>query len=381
MDSQIYVDLKRELETVFDCPQIFKQARSCISYLYSIKSCKTLFIISHECALRVLPIVEKEKPPQTHYIYIFCQSELEKASWNCTNLEEFRGCFTSKDELMQKLNDDINMIKANTETTQTSTTSPITQDITNERIANAVPSISVFNNKSINNSIKHLNEDSKWFIRYQLLFEILIKLEKSSTAVEDMIYVCKQFYSNNKKRLEQIDEFEKDAENTFKSIYWYTKESFIVHLLNKACGSDNIDEIYPFRLFITNLHHEIVNLDNIRRGTILKCQTILFRGKPLAVSTLEKLKNNKNRLVAMNGFLSTTSNEQVAKCFTGVGGLRSDQRAVLFKLNIDPNIRNKPHANIPPDRHAMGANEQEHLFSIGSVWRIIDVKELKDDAK
>jgi hypothetical protein len=55
--------------------------------------------------------------------------------------------------------------------------------------------------------------------------------------------------------------------------------------------------------------------------------------------------------------------------------------AVLFKLNIDSKVVNKPYADIPPERHEKGSSEEELLFSIGSVWRIIDVKELKDDTK
>jgi hypothetical protein len=94
----------------------------------------------------------------------------------------------------------------------------------------------------------------------------------------------------------------------------------------------------------------------------------------------KKLEDNKNGLVVMNGFLSTTEDEVVAKGFAS-GVPNSDQKAVIFELNIDPDVVNKPYAKIPSDRHAKKSNEEEVLFSIGSVWQIINVKELEDNTK
>jgi hypothetical protein len=252
------------------------------------------------------------------------------------------------------------------------------EDIRNESVNHTIPPMSVFNSKIQGNSIKSLNKESVWFIRYQLLFDILLKLEISATAKTEMIYVCSQFYKGNDTRLKQIKEFEMDAENAFKSIHWYTKESFLVHLLNRACGTQNIDEMYPFRLFIKHLHGELVKLDKLRRELNPDGQnkTTVFRGKPLALSTLENLRKNINGLVSMNGFLSTTKDEQVAKCFAGDSATKPGYVPVLFKLNIDQAVINKPYADIPPERHAMAGQEKELLFSIGSVWRINDVAEL-----
>jgi hypothetical protein len=328
-----------------------------------------------------MALMKDENLPQIHSMYLFCPNELEKDSWNSKDFKEFsiQGVFVCKEELIQKLKDDINTIYTNNETSETTTGLFPTNDITNEHIKNAVPTISVFSSKSINNSIKKLDPNLIWYIRYQLLLEILLKVEKSTTEAKEMIDKCKELCENDKYRLKQIEEFEEDAENAFKSIYWYTKDSFIVHLINKVCGSQKVDDIYPFRLFIRNLHEEIVKIDVDRRKMIRRHKMTLFRGKFLPQSTFKKLQDNKNGLVMMNGFLSTTKDKKVARSFAS-GVRNSDDVAVLFELNVDANVVNKPYAEIPPERDAKKSSEQV-LFSIGSVWRIKSVNELKDDAK
>jgi hypothetical protein len=56
------------------------------------------------------------------------------------------------------------------------------------------------------------------------------------------------------------------------------------------------------------------------RRTTSRHKTTAFREKFLHQSTFKKLEDNKNGLVVMNGFLSTTEDEEVAK------GLASSNR-------------------------------------------------------
>ncbi|CAF2087321.1 unnamed protein product [Rotaria magnacalcarata] len=267
-DKTNYINLKQYLNNTFDCLKIFTQAWDFITYIDSVKHGRILIILSHKHATNATPIIEEKKLSAIYSMYVFCSNQCEKNIWDSKATEKLRGGFLCKDELMNRLKDDIDFININDETPQCTTRSSSTECTANDRIVNGVPSMSFFNMKQINNSIQHLSKDSIWFIRYQLLFEILYKLEKSKRASEEMIYVCKQHYKDDETEMRPINEFEKDVDNSFESISWYTKVSFIVHLLNKACGSQNIDEIYPFRLFIRNLHEEIAKLDTERREKI-----------------------------------------------------------------------------------------------------------------
>ncbi|CAF3920529.1 unnamed protein product [Rotaria sordida] len=169
-------------------------------------------------------------------------------------------------------------------------------------IVYAVPPTSLFHEKLRNSLIKDLNEDSAWFIQFQLLVEILLRLEKSARAKTDLISICREYYKDNKVEQHKITQFEEEAENISKVIYWYTAESFIIHLLNRR---------------------------------------------------------------------------DVAEMFAGAGVSSEGEVCVLFELNIESWDKCKPSAVIKPEDSAM-KDEDEVLFSIGSIWKIVSVGELKE---
>ena len=383
-DNTIYVDLRDDLDTCFDHLGKYERLMDCLAYIHSFKSGILFLIMSHKHAYGAKEIIKNEALSKIHAMYIFCSNESEQDSWRSTNIEKLRGVYTSKDNMIRQLKIDINLINNNNEILETPTTASITQDSVDQPVSNQIPTISVFSSKPINNMIVHLDKNSITFVQYKILFEIILKLEKSTTEADEMIYVCRNRCERDKKRLEQIEDFDKDVKDSSKSIdwiNWYTKDSFVVHMLNKTCGSQNIHEIYPFRLFIQNLHKELHDLDALRCGNNQEHQLTVFRGKLLPLSTFEKLKSNKNGLISMNGFLSTTRDISVAKAFSSGADLKNDHKAVLFKLNIDPKVVDKPYADIPPERHAKKDQEQEILFSVNSLWRIVNVYQLPQDTK
>ncbi|CAF1199730.1 unnamed protein product [Adineta steineri] len=99
---------------------------------------------------------------------------------------------------------------------------------------------------------------------------------------------------------------------------------------------------------------------------------VLYRGKVMTVSTFENFKKNINGLVAMKGFLSTTTDIKAAEMFAGKGTVPEGSVSVMFKLKIDNWKKCKPSAAIDPKDSAI-KDEKEVLFSIGSIWRIISV--------
>jgi len=379
-DDQVYENLGKDLHSIFDYLEPCKKPMDYLKYLSSTSSNRIILIISHKCASDMMAIMADDILSQIYSMYILCSNESDIITWKEKQFDKIRGVYDCTTELISQIKIDTNLMIKQNQTPQTIESSSSTENPTDEHANYVVPTISVSNLKPVNNMIKHLHKDTIWFVRYQLLFHILLKLEKSTAAATEMIHTCKKLCMGRRDQQAQIDEFEKDIEDSFKSLYWYTKDSFIKHLLNRACGSRDVNEIYPFRLYISNLHHEIVKLETDRKNNKSNDEIItVYRGKYVALSTFEKLRRNKNGLIAMNGFLSTTKNETVAKFFINEGAPKSGYEAILFKLNIDPKVLNKPYADIPPERHEKGPDEEEILFSVGSTWRIIKIEELKDD--
>ena len=91
------------------------------------------------------------------------------------------------------------------------------------------------------------------FMYAQLLRDILIEIESGE---EEIIEFCRQKYANNQTELNVIEEF-KDYYDPCNAIFWYTRDTFLYGLLNKAWREQDIDILYSLRYFIKDLHLQL----------------------------------------------------------------------------------------------------------------------------
>jgi tetratricopeptide (TPR) repeat protein len=178
---------------------------------------------------------------------------------------------------------------------------------------------------------------------------------------EELIARSRKTYEGNKKELAVVEEFSKtySRDNVIK---WYTRESFVYRMLNKALRVQNIDLLFLFRFFILDLQDELYKY---------RCLSPvhLYRGQVMSKEEVEILKNSVGNLISINSFLSTTVDRYVA-----LGFLRDDTNdleQVLFEITADPRVTTKPFADITPFSYFKG--EKEVLIMVGSVFRIANV--------
>jgi hypothetical protein len=141
--------------------------------------------------------------------------------------------------------------------------------------------------------------------------------------------------------------------------------------LNKALQVQNVDLLFLFRFFIRHIGQELENN---------KCKSPLqvYRGQLMSKEEIKILINSVGEIILMNSFLSTSLNRQSAKSFLSMADSSNELDKVFFEINADPRIENiKPFSNITS--HSFYPNEEEILFMIGSIFRIIDVK--RDDER
>ncbi|CAF1488398.1 unnamed protein product [Didymodactylos carnosus] len=103
----------------------------------------------------------------------------------------------------------------------------------------------------------------------QLIKDILIGMEHTDEAKREMIQFCRQQYEENDGELRCINEFERDYRPS-KAIWWYTRESFLYRILNKALRIQDIDVLYKLRFFIADLHKQLhagVSMGSVSRYT------------------------------------------------------------------------------------------------------------------
>ncbi|CAF1242279.1 unnamed protein product, partial [Didymodactylos carnosus] len=224
---------------------------------------------------------------------------------------------------------------------------------------------------STNIKEKEINKQEASFMYFQLLTEILIGMEQEDDAKTNMINHCRLQYIGNEISLKYIDEFDKTYSPN-EAIWWYTRHCFLFEILNKALRIQDIDILFKYRFFLTDLHNQIkqlhsefvqslptTNIDNEQKTVTV------YRGQGINVDELENLKNNFGGLLSFNNFLSTSTNPTVALMFFPT---TSDLQSVLFGIIAEYRQDTKPFCSIK--EITKFNDEEEVLFSIGSIFRI-----------
>jgi len=225
--------------------------------------------------------------------------------------------------------------------------------------------------------IRHLSKENKQFIAFQVFLDIILRLDQTSYAKAELLEFCRSKYHDKPKQLKEIDDFDRDyqSENAAK---WYTKDSFLHRLLNQSLRVETIDHIVKMRYYIHDLHNQLAELQKDFVQSLNEKKNItLYRGQTMKKKELDDIKENKEGFVSMNSFLSATQDEKVAFMFSGDGQITEpDEVSVIYEMSIDTNIRSTPYAQIK----SVNPDEQEILFSMGSIFRIGDVEEVINHA-
>jgi len=115
-------------------------------------------------------------------------------------------------------------------------------------------SISIFNTSSCQDqSTTGLNGQ---FVHSQLLIDCLLRMKSNSIDRNELINICKNYYDGNLSQLNILNEFEQTY-SPDKALWWYTRESFLCRLLNKALRMQNINLLFLFRFFIRDIQRQL----------------------------------------------------------------------------------------------------------------------------
>ncbi|CAF1514666.1 unnamed protein product, partial [Rotaria sp. Silwood1] len=94
----------------------------------------------------------------------------------------------------------------------------------------------------------------------------------------------------------------------------------------------------------------------------------------MTIKELEELIKSKGTYISVNTFLSTTRNQNLAFVYSG-GSENTDPSKASVMLDIEANTQlqgAKPFASIA-HLSTFGAQEEEVLFMIGSIFKIVDI--------
>jgi tetratricopeptide (TPR) repeat protein len=337
---------KNELKRIVNEIQIFSDADLSIDWIKNIKDEKVFLIISGSLVEQVMSSIQDLTQLDT--VYVFCVNREKHEKW-IKIYRKVKGVFTNISSLCEQLKIDTRKSEYNT----------IGFDVAG---------------KSVGSSPEQNNKQEASFMYAQLFKELL--LETNDNSKGELIDFCREHYSDNPSELEIVSEFERDYQQS-DVIRWYTRDTFLYKMVNKALRTQDHWTLYALRLFIRDLHQQLAYLQAKNKPKSDKL--VLFRGQCISKSDLETLKSNTGGLLSMNTFLSTSEEKNVALAFVRQSIGIPDTELVLFQIDLNPmETSSTPYADIDKFSVYRGI-EKEYLFSMGTVFRIGSITKIEEE--
>ncbi|CAF1505744.1 unnamed protein product, partial [Rotaria sp. Silwood1] len=162
----------------------------------------------------------------------------------------------------------------------------------------------MFDDKQQQKTAQVVSKRATSFLWYQIFIDVLKKLPQMDQAKKDMLDKCEDYYRFNTRELIKIEQFRTNY-TIHEAVRWFTLDSFVYSLLNRALRTENINlcKQLEYEMMFTNEFNE--------------------------------LKENIGNSIATNGFLSTSRLLTVVMQFI-LGATDTDElKVVLFEIEVN----------------------------------------------
>ncbi|CAF1383235.1 unnamed protein product [Didymodactylos carnosus] len=167
------------------------------------------------------------------------------------------------------------------------------------------------------------------FVHSQIFIDVLLRIKPNQVDKDEFIARCNKTFKENDSELAIVKEFNKKY-SPDRALWWYTRESFVYRMLNKALRVQNTDVLFLFRFFIVDLQQQ---LSNHRCSSPVR----LYRGQMMSKDEVQILRNSIGQFISINSFLSTSVDRFVALRFLKDDS--DDLEQVLFEIDADPSVK------------------------------------------
>ena len=328
-----------QLRSVVSDVSSFKQQDYAIDYLTDNLAMSGFLIVTDTMGAQLLPLIHDI--PLLHTIYILANDQHQDAKWT-EKWVKVNGIYTDIPSICKALQ-------------------VATQQCDHDSIAVS------FVQMPVELSNINLNQLEPSFMYTQLFKEILFEMKDEENSIRVLTDYCHQFYRDNPCDLRVIDEFAANYRPE-SAIWWYTRESFIYRMLNRALRTLEGDIIINMGFFIRDLHRQIEQLHSRQLKDYHERSFIVYRGQGLKKEDFEKLMQIRDGLMSFNSFLSTTKEHEISLRFARKCCSKTDMIGILFRITITPSVFSTPFATIREQSYYKA--EEEILFSMHSVFRI-----------
>ena len=160
---------------------------------------------------------------------------------------------------------------------------------------------------------------------------------------------------------------------------WYTSgDSFVFRVVSKVCASLDINGLFKIRLILCDLYKQLKELYNQQLEELRKNGLVVHRGVLMLKHELDAFKNIGEWCVT-RPFLSTTTDESMAKIYAGHCPVNEEKVSVMMTMKIDSKqiddslLAHIEHVSVFPE-------EKEVMLFKGLVFRIESCTDLMPES-
>ena len=225
-------------------------------------------------------------------------------------------------------------------------------------------SLAINFSQTLNNQDRSTTKLNDQFVHSQLLIDCLLRMTWQYNDKDELISFFREKYHDHRHLLAIIDEFERDY-SPDRALWWYTRETFLYSLLNKALRTQDIDMLFLLRFWLRDIEREFERYKSLVAIRV-------YRGQLISNEEIQLLRESAGQLISFNAFLSTSKQREVALFYLGDLTTPNEFQKVLFEIDLDPRIDGvKPFADISV--LSQFPSDQEVLIMLGSIFRFINI--------
>ncbi|CAF2810913.1 unnamed protein product [Rotaria sp. Silwood2] len=335
---------KQQLRLINDYVTFSTDLDQCIRFIQSIHKEKIFLITSGSKTSQILPRISSLN--QIDSVFIFCAKKT-RYEYLLNEYSNIIGIYINLQDLCKAVKEQIDFFYKQIQT------------------------FSFFDQHE--KSIKDLSKESAEFLWFQLFNYVIARLPRDQQAKQQMIQICRQYYRGNTTETKLINDFEQNYRSE-DAIHWYSKQSFLYKLINKALRTEDIDLLHAFRFFIGDLSE---NLQREHKRILSSEEKIInvYRGIKLHKEEFNKLKESQGKLISTNGYLSTSRRELSALSFASKPTKRVDVIPVLFHIQCDITKVDQNIIFADIDQYSEYPGEKEVLFNLNACFEIESIEE------
>ena len=339
-----------KLRKVIKNVNTFTDANTCEEFLRNISEEKIFLIASGSLGQRIVPTIHDKQ--QINSIFVFCGDKSYHENW-AKQYTKVMGVFTNIDPLCESIAQAIQKAK---------------QDSMSVEFAeNTQPS---------------LDKLDPSYIYTKLFMEILVKINFTNEDFQKFIQFLRKECNHFKHELDIIDEFEKEYEKN-KATWWYTWDSIISSVLNRALKTMDFTVLLIMGFYIQDLHRQIQTLYSQQSDEYHHYQssviTAYFDEHLYCERELEILKKSQHGLTSFNYFLSCSEmTTEEADFHISSYYSKYSYASVIFRIDLD---RQKSKIPIVFIKDYSGIDKKKILLATHSVFRVRDIQHIDENRR